>query len=442
LRQGRRRRVLVGTREIAGQNHELAGAWRQLGAKAYAVVRQANPYYDDHEYDLILDWTLPLPRLLDEPATPLVSVPRIVTRAVTSGARRAALWPFLASFDTYVFLWGKSLAADNRDLPLLRAMDKKIICVFLGSDVRHWSAAEPARHLWGIEAYSAYRDEVALDPRLRTLRMAELYADAIFMQPSFAELALRPYHHLYLAVDTTAIEPSIPGREVPRIVHAPSRAALKGTDEILVTLDRLREEGVPFELRLLQGRPNAEVLQELREADVLVDELRESMYGMLALEAMASGCAVAGGNHAGVVPLPAERPVLPITPDTVLEQLRRLLTDRELRLSLARAGPGFVAAHHAPAVVARGMDAAVNGADPDYWPGFFAHRYRLPEAERISLELREQSWRIIRRWGLPHGVDPQELSERGLLSIPDGEARRPVPRWNSGPALVDLPPAG
>jgi hypothetical protein len=436
----RPRRVLVGTREIAGQNHELRGAFEQLGDTAFSVVRTENPFYTDRSYDLTLDWTLPLPRALDAPATPFVALPRIVTRRVAGAARMAALWPRLASFDVYVFLWGTSLAQANRDLRLLRALGKKIACVFLGSDVRHWSAAEQARRLWGVEGYSAYRADIPLETTLRTLRMAELYADAIFMQPSFAELALRPYHHAYLAIDASAITPAVPARDVPRVVHAPSRAELKGTAEIMQALDQLRDEGVEFELRLLQGRPNAEVLRELRDADVLVDELRESMYGMIALEAMASGCAVVGGNLPEVVPLPPERPVLPLTPATLRTQLRRLLTDKELRVSLATAGPPFVAAHHAPATVASGIDRALQGAECDYRPGFFAQRYELPAGEALSPQLRRLSWRVVERWGLPHGVEPRELQERGLVSIPRGGPRQPVPRWEPGPALVDLPP--
>ena len=434
------RRVLVGTHEIAGQNHELHGAFEQLGDSSFSVIRTANPFYADRSYDLTLDWTLPLPRALDEPATPFVALPRIVTRRVAGAARTAALWPRLASFDVYVFLWGTSLDRANRDLRLLRALGKKIACVFLGSDVRHWSAAEQARRLWGVDAYAAYRDDIPLETKLRRLRLAELYADAIFMQPSFGELALRPYHHLYLAVDASGITPSVPARDVPRVVHAPSRAELKGTAEILRALDGLREEGVEFELRLVQDRPNAEVLRELRDADVLVDELRESMYGMIALEAMASGCAVAGGNLPDVVPLPADRPVLPLSPATLEAQLRRLLTDKELRVSLASAGPPFVDAHHAPAAVARDIDRALQGGECAYRPGFYAQRYELPEGERLSPRLRRLSWRVAQRWGLPHGVDARELERRGLLSIPRGGPRRPVPRWVPGPALVDRPP--
>jgi hypothetical protein len=166
------------------------------------------------------------------------------------------------------------------------------------------------------------------------------------------------------------------------------------------------------------------------------------MYGMLALEAMASGCAVAGGNQADVVPLPADRPVLALTPDNLLAQLRRLLTDKDLRVALAQAGPSFVDTFHAPAVVSKDMERAMLGGDCDYRPGFLAWRYQLHEGERISPGLRRLSWRVIRRWGLPHGVDPRELAARGLISIPRrAETRRDVPRWDSGPALVDRPPA-
>jgi hypothetical protein len=260
------------------------------------------------------------------------------------------------------------------------------------------------------------------------------------MQPSYAELALRPYHHLYLAIDSSRIRCSIPGRDIPRVVHAPSNSALKGTAEILEALEHLRREGVEFELRLLEGRPNSEVLQELHDADVLVDEVRELNYGMLALEAMASGCAVAAGNQPTVVPLPPERPVWPLTPDNLGPQLRRLLTDRDLRLRLAGAGRPFVETYHAPQVVARGMEQALAGAKPDYRPGFFAYRYQLPEGEALSPRLRKLSSEIVHRYGVAQGVDLQELAERGLIRTP-GRGRQPsVPRWEPGPSLVDVPP--
>lgn len=427
--------MFVGTHEIARQNFELRAAWEQIGAHAVSAIRAQNQFYPECTYDLTIGRPVTIPQIL-EVGGALARIPRGIWRRGAPAAQRVEVLRLMTDFDVYVFLWGFSLMDENRDLPILRALGKKIVCVFLGSDIRHWSAAEPARQIAGMDAYTAYRDAVPLAAKLRTLRMAEMYADVVMAQPSYAELALRPYHHLYLAIDTSRLECAVPNREVPRVVHAPSRAELKGTSEILEVLNKLRAEGVRFDLRLLQDRPNSEVLEELREADVLIDELRETNYGMIALEAMASGCAVAGGNAPGIVPLPAERPIHPISPETVQPQLRRLLTDRALRLELANAGRPYVEAHHSPIAVAAGMDRAIAGAAPDYRPGFFAKRYAPPGGEEIPKRLRRMSWKVIRRWGLPEGVDPRDLERRGLVSIP-GRDRARVPSFTPGPALVD-----
>lgn len=433
--------MLIGTLEVALQMHEFQSGFVELGNHAVSVIQQPNKFYPDADYDLTLGWLPKFPSAIERPESRLVRFPRGAARRALSKGRMAALWPYLLSFDLYVFHGGLTLLPQNRDLPILRALGKKIVCVFFGSDVRHWSAAEPARELAGFETYAAYRENQPVELKLHRLRMAEAYADAVIMQPSFAELAVRPYHHLYIAIDIARIPHAIPAREVPRVVHAPSRAELKGTKEILAALRQLGEEGVRYDLRLIEGRPNAEVLRELREADVLVDELRECSYGMVALEAMASGCAVAGGHQPQVVPLPPDRPILPITPSTVVDQLRRLLTDRDLRVQLAARGRPFVERYHTPATAATRIYKALDGAAPDYYPGFFAWRYELPEEQEVSPQTKQLTWRIARRWGLPEGLDPSTLVQRRLLSVPDGEPTIPLPRWESGPVIADRPPS-
>jgi hypothetical protein len=109
--------------------------------------------------------------------------------------------------------------------------------------------------------------------------------------------------------------------------------ALERTADLLEALDRVRAEGVRFELRLLESLPHAVVVEELAAADVVLDQM--SLYpAILAHEGMASGCAVLTGNTEFALPVPHGKPVVHITPDTVHRELRRVLTNRELRLDL------------------------------------------------------------------------------------------------------------
>jgi glycosyltransferase involved in cell wall biosynthesis len=283
-----------------------------------------------------------------------------------------------------------------------------------------------------LSAYDGYRQGNSLNEALTSLRMAERYADAVFFQPSYGELAVRPYMHLYLAMDLKAYGNHVSGRDVPVVVHAPSKREIKGTAEILSTLDRLRGEGVQFTLKLLEGLPNEEVIRQLVDADVVVDELNEAHYGMLGLEAMATGCALAGGNHHELVPLPPDPPMLHLSPENLYAQLRRLLTDKGLRMQLAAAGRPFVEKYHGRERVAEHMlnclDAD-NQKRADYYPSFFSRDYSPPVDEVIDPELKRLTAEIVQRHGLPEDVDPQDMITRGLMTSDGLNPSRPIPRW-------------
>src|SRR4029453_12289529 len=62
-------------------------------------------------------------------------------------------------------------------------------------------------------------------------------------------------------------------RETPVVLHVPSRRGTKGTDLILEGLRQLESEGVPFELRLLEGVPHDEARRAVAAADVVVDNV-------------------------------------------------------------------------------------------------------------------------------------------------------------------------
>lgn len=423
-------RVLIGATEIARQVHDLAAGFRKLGHHTTTVVPTQNRFYEDVRYDVTS--LAPLPAWLSSSNSTLVRGSRAMYRRLYAAWRKSRLLPPWSDFDLYIFQFGISLWTGNRDYRLIKSSGRALVCLFLGSDIRHWSATEPARAAAGMASYDAYRDGRSLESKMRPLRMAERYADALLFQPSYGELAIRPYNHLYLAIDLDRYQFRVPDREVPRLVHAPSNRCLKGTSEILRCFDQLRREGLQFEVRLLENLPNREVQHQLTNADVVVDELNESNYGMLSLEGMASGCAVAAGNRPDLVPLPFDRPVVHISPETLAQQLRRLIRDRSWRIQLAHRGRTFVKQHHEAANVAQHLlNLILQGGPPDYLPTFFLKQYQLPREERISRRLRKLTRDIVRLYGIPEDVAIEHVVERGLMEpLPQN---RSVPRWRSQP---------
>ena len=73
-----------------------------------------------------------------------------------------------------------------------------------------------------------------------------------------------------------------------RILHAPSKPALKGTTAIRAAIEELRSVGYAIDYTELQGRPNHEVLECLQHCDLVVDQLySDTPMAGLAVEAAA-----------------------------------------------------------------------------------------------------------------------------------------------------------
>ena len=77
----------------------------------------------------------------------------------------------------------------------------------------------------------------------------------------------------------------------PLVVHAPSRAGLKGSAMIADTVARLHDEGV-IDYREVRGIPSADIPALYGSADIVLDQFSLGIYGVSACEAMAAGCVV------------------------------------------------------------------------------------------------------------------------------------------------------
>lgn len=421
-------RILVGTLEICRHIHDLGDAFRRLGHEVETVVSGMNPFYMDLSYDHVVSHEEHHRQLTNVIRNPLGAFLELPPELLTF--RR-----LLTDYDAYVFQFGQSLLPFNQDYPILKQQGKKIISLFNGSDIRHWSAAEPVAETFGYKIPDMCREEPynILSARLNNLRMAERFSHAIFSLPFQSELAVRPYWHFYLPVNLNLYGHNVPERDVPVVVHAPSRRAFKGTSEFLSTLDRLNGEGIAFELKLLENVPNAEVIRTLVDADVVLDELNSPHYAMLALEGMATGCAVVAGSDFDYVPVQGKSPIVNVRRETLYDQLKELLTNKALRLDHARRGRAFVEALHSHVDVAAGMLSRLEPRDTpfDYYPSFVSRSYTVPEGDYVSENHQQLTAQIIQRHGLPEGVPPESLHERGLMDADALTPKKPILSWPS-----------
>ncbi|MFO0722393.1 MAG: hypothetical protein U1E65_01340 [Myxococcota bacterium] len=387
-------RVFLGLSEVSGYYRSLRQGFEELGHPTEFIDLSRHPFqYGGADRSRLVE---AYRFLAKRPEPWLRGAARLPKQALFAWAA--------ARFDVFIFGFGQSFLGHHRDLPILKALKKKLIFQFHGSDARpaylDGSVMAEDRGLSIPEGLARVHKQKV------SIREIERYADAIVNIPTVAQLFERPYLNWlrvglpnrpgrwpsWAEIEARPLDPSAP----LRILHSPSHPAAKGSVEIRAMVEQLRSEGFSLELVELRGRPNAEVLAALESSDIVFDQLYAD-YGMpgFACEAAWFARPVLIAGYA-VDPwrtwLPeAERPPTRyVTPGEALEALRGLCRAPELRRSLGHAARRFVeTAWHPRAVAQRYLQIARGEAPAEWWLDPRQHRYwrgcGLPEERARAL---------------------------------------------------------
>jgi glycosyltransferase involved in cell wall biosynthesis len=222
--------------------------------------------------------------------------------------------------DVFHFYFGLTLLPRSVQFPLLRALGKRSVMHFLGSDIRgktprelDWSRRAGARVVGSYDAVRWVPDAHVIPP----------------------------------GIDLASIEPAPPpARERPLVLHAPSSRRRKGTEHVIAACEQL---GV--ELEIVEGLDHREAFERYRAADVVVDQLNAGWYGVLAIEAMALGKPVVTFLHDEAVRRTEEAfgievPIVSATKDTLADMLRPLVESSEQRSRVGAASRAYVERVH------------------------------------------------------------------------------------------------
>lgn len=421
-----RPRIFLGTEDIGLCMSALAEGFEALGCETTTMVTHKEVNAPEVEYDVVRGNVIK--RRVDYERAPRVvaGLTRRLDAALSIGLN-GAVTPSYLDHDVFVFFW-KPWAPAPALFPLLKRLGKKIVVYYLGSDVRHVTAFSQE---YGVDASkwgaSYHRDP--LEPKIERIRWAELHADLIYSVPDQSGLQIRPYHHAFVPLRVD-LEPHVPARTKPVIVHAPAwdfgaRGDIKGTSHVLAAVEKLKAEGLEFDFRFLKGLQRREVLDVLSDADIVVDELYLHGPGALSAEGMRAGCAVATRI---VEPPPSffDPPVCAVRPETITDGLRRLITDLPYRLDLAARGPAWAKRVFDPTWIARGILRHLQGEElPHYVPRFYLEGYRPPV--RLSPLTRSLGLRVTERFRPEMVWMLDDAVSRGVVASPAPGRRARAP---------------
>jgi glycosyltransferase involved in cell wall biosynthesis len=283
---------------IAGIPWENVQALRRKGVEARLVVFERGKLH--HEADWSLDRRGNFPR-----------------RLATQFAAFAKLAP---ETDIFHFYFGLTLIPKSIQFPLLRALRKKSVFHYLGSDIRGKS-----------------RDELAFGKR----------ANAEIVGSYDATRWVPEAHVIPPGLDLREFTPVPPSdRARPLVVHAPSNREKKGTAHVIDACAQL-----DVELDIVEGVPHEEARARYAKADIVVDQLRAGWHGVFALESMALGKPVVTHLKPDVVERSAAGfgvrvPIVPATSETLVDALRPLVAEPALRREIGAAGRAYVEQVH------------------------------------------------------------------------------------------------
>lgn len=318
-------RILHAPSNVAGTAGLIAAAQREQGSDAVSVE------YVPHPYAFRVDRSLGIDR-----------------RA--SLARKAlALTPFALSaparFDVFHFYFGHSLLPyPFVDLPLLRALRKRIVFHFCGCDVRDRNRTLAEHEL---SSCSECVSLACLDKRRPSVTAADVLLvstpDLLEFVPG-ATLLTHP-------VDLDVWRPrsrATPADAAPaRIVHVPSDRHIKGTRHLVAAVEHLRSDGYAVELDVVEQVPQADVVDRLERADIVVEQLMTGSYGMVAANALAIGVPVVSRIRDDLRRhYPPDLPIVSAGPGDIYEVLRSLLDDRSSWAELGRRGAEYARREH------------------------------------------------------------------------------------------------
>ncbi|MFD1848474.1 glycosyltransferase family 4 protein [Oceanobacillus bengalensis] len=260
----------------------------------------------------------------------------------------------IPKYDIFHFHFGETFYPDKRDLEILQQAGKKMVVHHHGSDIRLQSVAKKNNPYVNIKPEWT---EGKINNNLTTLSK---YIDhAIVQDYELEEYILNAYKHVHViphAIDVAQYAPRYPqmNSASPLVVHAPSSRNMKGTEFILKAVDELKQSGLSFQFKLIEGLSNVEVKHLLAKSDIVIDQLRIGSSGFVTSEAMAYGKPVICYIRDDLVKkYPPEFPIVNANPTNIKSVLQNLITNPLKRNELGKKGRRYTKIYHDALVVAK-----------------------------------------------------------------------------------------
>lgn len=197
------------------------------------------------------------------------------------------------------YVWHTGFLLDREyEFKFLKLKNKKIVCHFLGDDIRSLKLSKELALKNNIDDFSDYYQEYFYskkydDEKKDVARIADDYADVIFSlyidQVSYLKSTQFAIPYVYDKNNFYRDDFKFQHLDMVKILHAPSNIFLKGTPLVRAAIKKLQIEGYKFEYIELINSKNKDVIKNLKDSHIVINHLYLNDIGIstFGLEAMA-----------------------------------------------------------------------------------------------------------------------------------------------------------
>ena len=221
-------------------------------------------------------------------------------------------------YSIVTYIGSDSLLLSNNDFrewefAFLKKNGLKIVCVYLGTDIRSFSSMNKVFEPKNIDTIATYHNfvlNIDLEKREQRLkgisRVTDKYSDLIFNYPvdQMSYLESNAHYFPYIIDDQMFVK-SDKWSHISKLVvlHCPSSPIIKGTQIVRAAVKKLQLLGYDFEYVELIGVSHEKVRSELARSHIVLNEFYAFVPGVFGLEALASHAALLTSADKNIEPM-------------------------------------------------------------------------------------------------------------------------------------------
>jgi len=241
------------------------------------------------------------------------------------------LMDFIRSFDCYFLDGGLGILRNGKIVESLKNMGKKIVILYLGSDLRTRGALLHIEEMANVIFTTEF--------------------DHTFIHPDI--------HHFLLPFEVDRFKSKeLLKNEKLTICHAPTNRYLKGSEYLIKAVENLKGK-YDFDFLLMESMPHREVLRlKWERCDLLVDQLTDLGgygYGMNSIEALSMGIPCITYMNPQYEDYLKDHPFINATQNNIEEVMDEILANPEVLIEKGIEGRRWVNKRHNYIPVSKSM---------------------------------------------------------------------------------------